>query len=110
MSVDGIVAKWNDKGKEAANKGTILHEQIENYYLGYEYNPTEEFLLFEDFATDHSFIAHYRFEWRIFDEEYGENENMEDIYEVGSDKKITEILRIKTVSYTHLTLPTKGIV
>lgn len=31
----------------------------------------------------------------IFDEEYGENEYMEDIYEVGSDKKFTEILRIK---------------
>ena len=31
----------------------------------------------------------------IFDEEYGENKYTEDIYEVGGDKKFTEILRVK---------------
>ena len=71
MSVDDIVAKWDDKGKEAADKGTILHEQIENYYLGNEYNRTDEFWLFESFATAHSFLEPYRCEWRIFDEEFG---------------------------------------
>jgi len=71
LSVDEIVAEWNKKGKEASDKGTFLHEQIESYYLGDNYNGTDEFLFFQDFAISHSFLEPYRCEWRIYDEEYG---------------------------------------
>lgn len=99
MSVDEIVANWNDKGKEASDKGTILHEQIENYYLGDEYNLTDEFWLFESFATDHSFLEPYRCEWRIFDEEFGlagtidfiaENEDKLEMYDWKRSKKVVD--------------------
>ena len=97
MSVDEIVTKWNEKGKEAADKGTILHEQIENFYLGDEYNPTEEFSFFDDFAKDHSFLEPYRCEWRIFDEEFGlagtidfvaKNEGKLELYDWKRSKKV----------------------
>ena len=97
MSVDEIVTKWNEKGKEAADKGTILHEQIENFYLGDEYNPTEEFSFFDDFAKDHSFLEPYRCEWRIFDEEFGlagtidfvaKNEVKLELYDWKRSKKV----------------------
>ena len=106
MSVDEIVAKWNDKGKEAANKGTILHEQIENYYLGDEYNRTDEFLLFEDFAKDHSFLEPYRCEWRIFDEEFGiagtidfvaENQDKLELYDWKRSKKVIDPVNGKPI-------------
>lgn len=71
LSVNDIVTEWNKKGLEAADKGTFLHEQIEKYYLGDNYNGTDEFLFFKDFALSHSFLEPYRCEWRIYDEEYG---------------------------------------
>ena len=65
MTVDEIVDIWNKRGQEAADKGTFLHEQIENYYLGNQFTRTEEFPIFEDFAKIHSFLEPYRCEWRI---------------------------------------------
>lgn len=106
MSVDEIVTKWNEKGKEAADKGTILHEQIENFYLGDEYNPTEEFSFFDDFAKDHSFLEPYRCEWRIFDEEFGlagtidfvaKNEGKLELYDWKRSKKVINPVNWKPI-------------
>ena len=99
MSVDEIVATWNKKGKEASDKGTFLHEQIENYYLGNEYMTMEEFSLFEDFATSHSFLDPFRCEWRIYDEEFGiagtidfvaKNGDKYEMYDWKRSKKVVE--------------------
>ncbi len=70
LPVEEIVRTWNSRGMEAANKGTFLHEQIEKYYLGEQYERTEEFHLFEQFVSDHKNIKPHRSEWRIFDEEH----------------------------------------
>jgi hypothetical protein len=87
---DEIVKIWNDRGTEAANKGTFLHEQIEKYYLNKPFSRTEEFHLFEQFVHDHPDIEPYRSEWRVFDEHYHfagtidlivKNGNLFDIYD-----------------------------
>lgn len=70
LPVEEIVEIWNSRGKEAANQGTHLHEQIENFYLGQEYVKTSEFHLFEQFCKDHPNLNPHRTEWRVFDEEH----------------------------------------
>lgn len=69
MTSSEVAEMWKRKGEKAAQEGTHLHEQIEKYYLNQDYDPTEEFHLFEQFVADHSEIKPFRSEWRIFDEE-----------------------------------------
>ena len=66
-----IKQNWEEKGIKASEQGTFLHEQIENYYLGHEYDQPQEFDLFRQFTSDHDFLTPYRTEWRIFDESIG---------------------------------------
>ena len=70
LPVEEIVGIWNSRGMEAANQGTYLHEQIENFYLGQDYAKTSEFHLFEKFCNDHPNLNPHRTEWRVFDEEH----------------------------------------
>ena len=65
-----IKQAWEEKGISAAEQGTFLHEQIENYYLGQTHEEPEEFELFRQFQNDHKSLEPYRTEWRIFDEAY----------------------------------------
>lgn len=65
-----IVEIWNEKGRNAANGGTFLHEQIERYYLGLSYEKPSEFKHFELFYNHHKTMIPYRSEWRIFDESH----------------------------------------
>ena len=57
-----IIEIWEKKGREAANKGTFLHEQIEKYFLGQDYEKPDEFKYFETFVKDHTNITPYRSE------------------------------------------------
>ncbi|MCG8734681.1 hypothetical protein [Tenacibaculum finnmarkense] len=98
LPVNDIVEIWKDRGIEAANKGTFLHEQIENYYLQQPYEETEEFYQFLNFVKDHNHLKPYRSEWRIFDETHNiagtidllvENDNGSfDIYDWKRSKKV----------------------
>ncbi|MCG8894676.1 hypothetical protein G1K73_13085 [Tenacibaculum finnmarkense] len=98
MSAIEVARMWSDKGKVARDKGTFLHEQIENYYLGEEYSETEEFNLFKQFLEKHTNLEPYRSEWRIFDEKHNiagtidllvkNEENGFDIYDWKRSKKI----------------------
>jgi hypothetical protein len=98
MSAKEVAEMWSDKGKVARDKGTFLHEQIENYYLGEEYSETEEFNLFKQFLEKHTDLEPFRSEWRIFDEKYNiagtidllakNGENSFDIYDWKRSKKI----------------------
>lgn len=92
-----VDAMWKEKGKEARDKGTYLHKQIENYYLKQDYTETEEFFQFKQFVSDHSTIDPYRSEWRIFDEQYNiagttdlltKNGSGFDIYDWKRSKKV----------------------
>ena len=64
-------SNWEEKGIKASEQGTFLHEQIENYYLGNDYEQPQEFSLFRQFTNDHDSLTPYRTEWRIFDESIG---------------------------------------
>jgi hypothetical protein len=70
LPVHEIVEMWDQKGKEAANHGTFLHKQIENYYLGKPYQRVQEFAHFEKFVSEHGNLKPFRTEWRIFDEHH----------------------------------------
>lgn len=95
--VEEIVDIWDKRGKVAANKGTFLHEQIENYYLGIAYEETEEFDQFKNFINDHNDLLPYRSEWRVYDDRYNiagtidlivTNGNNHDIYDWKRSKKV----------------------
>lgn len=99
LPVEEIVKIWSSRGTEAARKGTFLHEQIEKYYLGEQYEKIEEFGLFEKFVSDHKDIKPYRSEWRIFDEEnhiagtidlVSKNGNGFDIYDWKRSKNVID--------------------
>lgn len=108
LAVEEIVAIWKARGTEAANKGTYLHEQIEKYYLGEQYDSVEEFQLFEQFIFEHPGIMPYRSEWRVFDEEYqiagtidliSKNENNYDIYDWKRSKKVVNVLSGEPIDF-----------
>lgn len=99
--LDEIIDLWKKRGSEAANKGTHLHEQIENFYLEQEYDRTEEFHLFESFASEHDHIKPYRTEWKIFDEHHhiagtidliSKNENGYEMFDWKRSKKVINAL------------------
>lgn len=69
MSDQQIIDSWAANGKQAADLGTIMHEQIENYFL-HKTMPSiisPEFKQFLNFAADHPNLEPFRLEWRIWD-------------------------------------------
>jgi very-short-patch-repair endonuclease len=98
MTPTEVANMWSEKGETSRNKGTFLHEQIENYFLDENYIETEEFDQFKDFINNHSAIQPYRSEWRIFDENHNiagtidllvkNSETKYDIYDWKRSKKV----------------------
>ena len=68
QAIDEILKKWEEKRRDAAEKGTWLHEKIEDFYNEkyYEEYPTE-FSFFKKFHDKYPALTPYRTEWRIFD-------------------------------------------
>ncbi|MCG9879014.1 MAG: PD-(D/E)XK nuclease family protein [Bacteroidia bacterium] len=70
ISTKEILAEWEAKRIDSANKGTALHEAIENYYNNKSHNSsTKEFSHFLSFKQRFNGMTPYRSEWRIFDED-----------------------------------------
>lgn len=106
-SIDAIVSIWANKGKEASDAGTLLHEQIERYYKGESYEPTDEFGLFLDFANAHADLKPFRCEWRIFDESFhiagtvdfiAKNRGLYEMYDWKRSKKVVDSRTGKPIS------------
>jgi len=106
-SIDAIVSIWANKGKEASDAGTLLHEQIERYYKGESYEPTDEFGLFLDFANAHADLKPFRCEWRIFDESFhiagtvdfiAKNKGLYEMYDWKRSKKVVDSRTGKPIS------------
>lgn len=71
LPVEEIVKRWKDKGIKAAELGTKLHQQIENYYKKIPNESTSiEFEYFLKFKEKYPTMIPHRTEWRIFDEDY----------------------------------------
>ena len=63
-----IIDEWELKRDEAAKKGTLLHEAIEEYYNRGELSDLiPEFKFFQEFLKKYPKIQPYRTEWRVFD-------------------------------------------
>ena len=80
-----ILDEWDIKRKEAAKKGTLLHEVIEKYYNDIdikEFPP--EFKFFEEFIKKYPSIKPYKTEWRVFDSEASIAGTVDMVYEKPS--------------------------
>jgi len=70
ISTEDILAEWEAKRIDSANKGTALHESIENYYNNKRHDSnTTEFRHFLSFKQRFNGMTPFRSEWRIFDED-----------------------------------------
>ena len=70
MTKSEIKKQWSDSGANAANAGTMLHANIEEYYNGVSVeNDSIEYNYFLKFKDDFSHLTAYRTEWMIYHEE-----------------------------------------
>ena len=68
QAINDILNKWEEKRKDAAEKGTLLHEKIEDFYNEkYHQDYPIEFSFFKNFHDKYPTLTPYRTEWRIFD-------------------------------------------
>ena len=68
QAINDILNKWEEKRKDAAEKGKLLHEKIEDFYNEkYHQDYPIEFSFFKNFHDKYPTLTPYRTEWRIFD-------------------------------------------
>lgn len=86
ISTDAILAEWEAKRVNSANKGTALHEAIELFYNDNEHNSnTPEFKHFLSFKQKFNTMIPHRSEWRIFDEDLLIAGTIDMVYEKQDD-------------------------
>ncbi len=77
-----ILMEWEDNRKDAANKGTLLHEKIENFYNNIEDSiDAPEFTYFKNFIKKYPKLKPYKTEWRIFDDSLSLAGSIDMVYE-----------------------------
>lgn len=80
LSPEGIIQKW----KGGAQRGTDLHQNIEDYYNSegtiIPENPVTEFGYFLNFVKDFPELKPFRSEWMVYDEELGLAGSIDMIY------------------------------
>lgn len=87
VDVSIVIEEWENKRVNAADLGTQLHEEIENYYNGLTYNDKlPEFQHFLEFKRKYSTMKPYRSEWRVFDEEYLIAGTIDMVYQKDGDE------------------------
>lgn len=65
-----ILDRWEAEGRRAREFGTVMHEKIEQYYLGNDAgDDTDGYRLFRRFAASRRLYP-YRTEWRIYHEDF----------------------------------------
>ena len=77
-----ILDSWEKKRVDAASKGTMLHEKIEDFYNSKfhdDYPP--EFEYFQNFHKKYKRLKPYRTEWRIFDKHLSLAGTVDMVYE-----------------------------
>ena len=81
-AIKQILDDWENKRVDAASKGTLLHEKIEDFYnskVHKEYPP--EFEYFKNFHNKYKRLKPYRTEWRIYDEHFSLAGTVDMVYE-----------------------------
>lgn len=69
MTQAAVLKMWENNGKDSRDKGTLLHDQIDNYFKNKSIIRNEDYLKFERFIEKYP-LKCYKSEWRIFDEDY----------------------------------------
>ena len=68
-TIEQILADWEQKRIDAAEKGTNLHQKIEDFYNSKFHDEYPlEFEYFKKFHNKYKRLKPYRTEWRVFDE------------------------------------------
>ena len=81
LTREEIKNMWETNRKDAAEKGTKLHLDIENYYNNIIVNNNSvEYLYFKNFLKDND-LKPYRTEWKVWDEEYKITGTIDMVYE-----------------------------
>ena len=81
-TIKEILRGWETKRIDAATKGTILHEKIEDFYNSkFHKNYPQEFEYFKNFHNKYKRLKPYRTEWRIFDESFSLAGTVDMVYE-----------------------------
>jgi ATP-dependent exoDNAse (exonuclease V) beta subunit len=98
MSDQQIIDSWSMNGKQSAELGTIMHEQIENYFL-HKTMPkdiTPEFSQFLEFVVHNPELQPFRLEWRIWDP-IGIAGSVDAVMKCGDDYYIYDWKRSKEI-------------
>jgi hypothetical protein len=78
---DEIKEMWEINRKDAAEKGTKLHLDIENYYNNISVNNNSiEYTYFKNFLKEND-LKPYRTEWKVWDEDYKITGTIDMVYE-----------------------------
>lgn len=78
---DEIKDMWEINRKDAAEKGTKLHLDIENYYNNISVNNNSiEYTYFKNFLKEND-LKPYRTEWKVWDEDYKITGTIDMVYE-----------------------------
>jgi ATP-dependent exoDNAse (exonuclease V) beta subunit len=81
LTREEIKNMWETNRKDAAEKGTKIHLDIENYYNNIIVNNNSvEYLYFKNFLKDND-LKPYRSEWKVWDEEYKITGTIDMVYE-----------------------------
>ena len=69
-SEESFMREWDLKGRQSRDLGTVMHANIEKFYLGEPCEIKDVFIQFLNFTQETKLIP-YRTEWAIYDEEMG---------------------------------------
>ena len=82
MTRQEIKDMWEVNRKDAADKGTKMHLDIENYYNHIQVdNNSIEFTYFKNFLNNNKILKPYRTEWKVWDEDYKITGTIDMVYE-----------------------------
>jgi ATP-dependent exoDNAse (exonuclease V) beta subunit len=101
MSREGILEMWANNGKNASEKGTAMHANIENYYNNIESDDGSiEYEYFKRFVEDNPDLKAYRTEWCVYDEDEKVCGSIDMIFEnPDGTLQICDWKRVKNIEY-----------
>jgi ATP-dependent exoDNAse (exonuclease V) beta subunit len=100
MTREEIIALWEANGKEASEKGTAMHENIEKYYNNIDViDNSIEYGFFRKFIVDYK-LKPYRTEWTVFYTKYKLCGSIDMIFEnPDGTLQIYDWKRVKSIEY-----------
>lgn len=100
MKREDIITLWDANGKDASEKGTAMHENIENHYNNITVcDDSIEYGFFKKFIDDYK-LKPYRTEWTVFYTKYKLCGSIDMIFEnPDGTLQIYDWKRVKSIEY-----------